>query len=243
LDTPHWKDSRTHKNAAKELLALMQSTGLKISNLNANDCRLLANDNCADPRPLSTDDSVRELVLNWHLHLLDMASELNSPPLCFAVGALPEGLKADEASEQLKRHIEPLVKKAESLKQPLGIEFEPEHFVNTWAKLKPYLLEFKSDYFGVNFDIGHAACAGEDIVITLKDAQSFVNNMHFEDIKDGVHYHLVPGNGNLPLDDVLNYLRDIEYKKGLTVELYNHSHRAFAAIDETKAWFNERSLL
>ena len=99
--------------------------------------------------------------------------------------------------------------------------------------------EFESDYFGVNFDIGHAAVAGEDIVPTLKDARKYINNMHFEDIKDQVHIHLVPGNGDLPLFDVLDYLEETNYKKGLTVELYNHSHRAVAAIEETRAFFEE----
>ena len=41
------------------------------------------------------------------------------------------------------------------------------------------------------------------------------------------------------LKEVITYLEDIQYDRGLTVELYNHSHRAEEAIDEVAAYFNE----
>jgi protein FrlC len=237
FDSPHWQDSRQHKNQVKELLEVMQRYELNINNLNANDSCLLGNAQEPNPRPVHPDATVSKAVLDWELHLLDIAVDLGSPPLCFATGPLRAKHSEEQALEQLRRHIEILVSKADKLKTPLSIEFEPEHFINSWAKLKPLLLEFKSPYFGVNFDIGHAAVAGEDIVETLKDAKDFVSNIHFEDIKDRVHVHLVPGEGDLPLIEVVNYLKSINYQKGLTVELYNHSHRADAAIEDTRDYF------
>lgn len=240
MDTPHWKDSRRYKQQARQLLALCQQHQLKITNLNANDSRLLGNEITKDPRPIHNDETVRERVLSWQLHLLELAHELGGPPLSIAVGELPAEVTEAEAHDQFRFHLEVLVKRSEDLQVPLSVEFEPDHFIYSWATLKPYIKEFSSDYFGVNFDIGHAACAGEDIVSTLKDARAHINNMHFEDIKDGVHVHLVPGNGNLPLDEVLSYLEKTNYDKGLTVELYNHSHRADAAIEETRDYFMAR---
>lgn len=222
------------------LLKWTQDYSLNINNLNGNDSRLLGTTKEPNPRPVHPDSAVSEAVLQWELHLLDIALDLGSVPLCFATGPLRAGHDEDDAMQQLKRHIEKLVSKADKLKTPISIEFEPEHFINSWAKLKPLLLEFKSPYFGVNFDIGHAAVAGEDIIDCLKDAKDFIFNMHFEDIKDQKHVHLVPGNGDLDLIGVIDYCQSINYDKGLTVELYNHSHRAFAAIDETVAYFNEQ---
>lgn len=239
FDKPHWQDSRIDKSCLSELQKYLETSPLKISNLNGNDAQLLGNNAVPEPRPVHGDESVRELVLDWHLHLIDIAQELGAVPLCFATGPLPSDVTEDEAKEQVRRHIEPLVAKADKLRQPIGIEFEPEHFVNSWAGLKPYLQEFESEYFGVNFDIGHEAVAGADIIESLKDARKYINNMHFEDIKDRVHIHLIPGQGDLPLLEILDYLEKTNYNKGLTVELYNHSHRSNDAIGEVKDYFLE----
>jgi len=237
MDTPHWTDSRTDKNILKNFKKKITAFPLKITNLNANDSQLIGSDSLPEPRPLHADDSVRKMVLDWQLHLLEVAEELQAPPLSFAVGALPPNMTEEKAQDLLCSHIEILVERSEALQIPLSIEFEPDHFIYSWETLKPYLQKFESPYFGVNFDIGHAACAGEDIVSTLKEAKRYINNMHFEDIQDQQHFHLVPGNGNLPLLAILDYLEEINYAKGLTVELYNHSHRATEAIEETTNYF------
>jgi sugar phosphate isomerase/epimerase len=49
-----------------------------------------------------------------------------------------------------------------------------------------------------------------------------------------VHYHLIPGQGVMPLREIFKALRDIGYSGYYTVELYNFSKRPVYA---TKAAF------
>ncbi|MGE4159953.1 MAG: sugar phosphate isomerase/epimerase family protein [Planctomycetota bacterium] len=236
MDAPHW----TVENTARQVTALRKTlsiTGLSLNNLNANDARLLGLPRLPEPRPLDPEPAVRKRVLAWHRDLLALAQDLGSPALSIATGPLPGRISRTQAEDLLRYHLEFLLKAAEGGPTMVTIEFEPGHHWNSWQSIEGVLQEFNHPLLGCNFDIGHAACAGELLPETLAKALPRVRNIHFEDIQGRRHEHLVPGRGDLPLPKILESLTDNGYKGGVTVELYNHSHRGEMALQETRDWF------
>jgi sugar phosphate isomerase/epimerase len=57
--------------------------------------------------------------------------------------------------------------------------------------------------------------------------------MHVEDIPGRKHYHLIPGEGTLPWVSVIDALREIDYQRFLTVELYTHTQDPQSAADKS----------
>ena len=81
--------------------------------------------------------------------------------------------------------------------------------------------------FGLTIDIGHLHCLGETpIADQLKNWSSRLWNIHIEDMRAGVHDHLMFGAGEIDFGPVLRALREIDYAGGVHVELSRHSYDA-----------------
>ena len=76
------------------------------------------------------------------------------------------------------------------------------------------------EVFGLNFDIGHFFCVGEDLsalVLKLKDC-SF--HFHLEDIASSRrHHHLMLGEGAIDIRGVLETIESTGFSGFVTVEL------------------------
>jgi sugar phosphate isomerase/epimerase len=74
---------------------------------------------------------------------------------------------------------------------------------------------------GLNFDIGHAYCVGDEPAPTLKRLAKYIRHFHLEDIAaTRVHHHLVPGEGAIDFAATLQAICDIGYTGWITIELY-----------------------
>jgi sugar phosphate isomerase/epimerase len=78
-----------------------------------------------------------------------------------------------------------------------------------------------SPWVGLNFDIGHAYCVGEDPQDWVERMKAHTRHYHFEDIADTrVHRHLSPGHGAIDFEATLRAIAATGYDGWLTVELY-----------------------
>ncbi len=82
---------------------------------------------------------------------------------------------------------------------------------------------------GVNLDLGHAICAGEDPLHSIDQLAGRIWNVHLEDIRGRKHHHLIPGEGDVDFAGLIQRLAAHGYDRCVTVELYTCSHRADAA--------------
>jgi sugar phosphate isomerase/epimerase len=74
---------------------------------------------------------------------------------------------------------------------------------------------------GLNFDIGHFYCVGDDPAATVPRLARYIRHFHLEDIAaTRVHHHLVPGEGAIDFAAVFRAIRSIGYTGWITVELY-----------------------
>jgi sugar phosphate isomerase/epimerase len=64
------------------------------------------------------------------------------------------------------------------------------------------------------------------IVDHLRRWKDVLWNVHIEDMRQGVHEHLMFGEGEIDFAPVLHELREIGYEGGVHVELSRHSHDA-----------------
>jgi sugar phosphate isomerase/epimerase len=78
-----------------------------------------------------------------------------------------------------------------------------------------------SPWLGLNFDIGHAFCMGEDPQDWIARMAPHTRHYHIEDIgADRVHRHLIPGEGAIDFEATLREIARSGYDGWVTIELY-----------------------
>ncbi len=74
---------------------------------------------------------------------------------------------------------------------------------------------------GLNFDIGHAYCVGDDPATTIPRVAKYIRHFHLEDIAaTRVHHHLIPGEGAIDFAATLKAIKAMNYQGWMTIELY-----------------------
>jgi sugar phosphate isomerase/epimerase len=109
----------------------------------------------------------------------------------------------------------------------LAFEPEPGMFIDTMAGFAALHQRVAHPLFGLTIDIGHLHCQGETpIADQLRHWRALLWNVHIEDMRRGVHDHLMFGEGEIDFGPVLRALYEIGYTGGVHIELSRHSHDA-----------------
>ena len=94
----------------------------------------------------------------------------------------------------------PCVEVAEKMQVQLLIEPEPGLLIERFGQYLEFVERIDSPWVGLNFDIGHAYCVGEDPQDWVARMATHTRHYHFEDIAaTRVHKHLIPGTGRSTL--------------------------------------------
>jgi sugar phosphate isomerase/epimerase len=124
----------------------------------------------------------------------------------------------------------PCVEVAEETGVLLLIEPEPELFIEKCDEYLEFMERIKSPLVGLNFDIGHAYCVGEDPQDWVARMAPYTKHYHFEDIAaTRVHKHLIPGRGAIDFAATLKAIAGTGYNGWITVELYPYVDSPAAA--------------
>jgi L-ribulose-5-phosphate 3-epimerase len=121
----------------------------------------------------------------------------------------------------------------------LAIEPEPGMFIDTMEKFQELFERVNHAAFGLTLDIGHLHCMGEPIVETIRRWKDRLWNVHIEDMRRGVHEHLMFGEGEIDFPPVLAALKEIGYTGGVHVELSRHSHDAVETARKALAFLKK----
>ena len=142
------------------------------------------------------------------------------------------GIKSPEipvqtALDHLAANLEVILKTAESHGVEVGFEPEPGMFVDTMAQFRRLLKWVQHPRLKLTLDIGHLYCQGEvPLVDYIQQWAAQIVNIHIEDMRAGVHEHLMFGDGEIYFPPVIQALIDAKYSGPLHVELSRHSHDA-----------------
>ena len=105
--------------------------------------------------------------------------------------------------------------------------------VDTMDSFAELLEQIDSPQLGLTLDVGHLHCLDEGpLDQVIRRWSDRLVNVHIEDMRRGVHEHLMFGEGEIDFPPVLAALAEIGYGGGLHVELSRHSHDGPAAAKQ-----------
>ncbi|TMU99998.1 sugar phosphate isomerase/epimerase family protein [Streptomyces sp. DASNCL29] len=150
-----------------------------------------------------------------------IADELGVPLINFATGKRKPEVAAEEAHRLLVDGIHQVLDGTDS-DVVLCMEPEPEFFIDTNAGVAALAAELGSERFALAQDLGHCNVVEGDYLASVGRHLPLTRVIQVEDIKNRVHYHEIPGDGDLDFTEFFRILRRGGFDGHVSVELYNH---------------------
>lgn len=225
-DKPHWFPGEVADSDVENIADIIEKNGLEISNLNVNTANGYFQprppENVFEPALSNPDSDMRKWRINYSIEAIKLAAKLGASCISVTSGRPTPGTSPDVLLKHFLESIKPICEAAARHNVRVGIEYEPGLLVERATEVMEIINKADSPQLGVNFDIGHSFLNGEDPRSTVQLLDGRIWNCHVEDIKQLKHFHLVPGEGDLPFSEYFSALRQIGYDRYLTVELYSY---------------------
>ncbi len=220
-----------------DLLALadqLSARNLKITNLNS--FTLFAVGDTYLPSWIEPEAQRREIRVQHTLNSLHVAKALGCANISIPPGGPLDGMARKTAMALFHEGIERVAPEAERLGIHLLVEPEPDLLLENTAEFKEFISAVRSPWVGINFDIGHFYCAGEDPCAAFETLFEWVGHVHIEDIAPSrKHHHLIPGKGAIDFKGVFDAMVRLGYSGDISLELYPYVDTPEAAGRESLA--------
>ena len=179
------------------------------------------------PTLLDDTESGRQTRFAFLTHAVDLARTLGADAVSFWSGRSPGSAADDVLLDRLADSCRRLCDYAAERRVRLAFEPEPGMFIDTMERFAELHERVAHATFGLTLDIGHLHCQGEvPIAEHIRRWKDWLWNIHIEDMRRGVHDHLMFGEGEIDYREVMAALGEMEYAGGVHVELSRHSHDA-----------------
>jgi sugar phosphate isomerase/epimerase len=232
-DVPHAWPACLLEEQKQGIRRALAENRLAISNINAFMMNAIS-----DPRQrywhpswIEPDRHYRQIRIDHTCRSLTLARELGAACITTEPGGPVE--PADSWSAALKLFVEmlkPVAEHAEKEGVLLLIEPEPGLLIETADQFLELMEQVDSPAIGLNFDIGHFYCVGDEPAPTVHRLAPYIRHFHLEDIAaTRVHHHLIPGEGAIDFAATFDAIRQIDYKGWITIELYPYVDNPDAA--------------
>lgn len=223
-DVPHAWPAYLLREQKQKIKQTITDNGLSISNVNAfmmnaiNDHR----QKYWHPSWIEPYQPYRQVRIDHTRRALDLAKELGAPCITTEPGGpLEPGQSWEDALHLFCDSLSPVADHAHAIGVPLLIEPEPGLLLETAAHYERFASVFQHPGIGLNFDIGHMYCVGDEPASAIHQLARHIQHVHLEDIAASrVHHHLVPGEGAIDFKPIIQALREIKYQGWVTIELY-----------------------
>jgi sugar phosphate isomerase/epimerase len=178
-----------------------------------------------EPTLLSADAEGRRRRIEFYRHAMRCAAELGSECVSLWSGVLREDLPRATAMQRLVDGLGEVLETASALGVVVAFEPEPGMFIDTLAAYDDLQEQLSDPRLRLTIDVGHLHCQGETpIADHLRERAGEVVNIHLEDMRAGVHEHLMFGEGEIAFPPIMEALSEIASEAGVYVELSRHSH-------------------
>lgn len=178
-----------------------------------------------EPTLLAEEAGDREKRIDFLRHAIDIAFSLGSDCVSIWSGRLPEGSDPAKAMRRLADSLHIVLEHAALEDVTVAFEPEPGMLIDTMQSYAELLRLIDSPRFKLTLDVGHLHCLGEvPIAGIIRQWHDRLANVHIEDMRTGIHEHLLFGEGEIDFPPVLAELREIGYTGPINVELSRHSH-------------------
>lgn len=186
-----------------------------------------------DPRckhqPTLVSDAKDDRQRRWDflLRAIDVAQLVGANAVSFWSGSPASGTAEEVCWLRVVNACRWLADEAAKCDVRLAFEPEPGMFIDTMEKFAELHRRVNHGAFGLTLDVGHLHCMDETpIAAHIERWKDWLWNVHIEDMRRGVHEHLMFGDGEMEFAPILQTLKKIGYAGGVHVELSRHSHDA-----------------
>ncbi len=239
-DVPHAWPAGLLNHRKQAIRTCLDRHNLAIANVNAFMMNAVA-----DPRQpywhpswIESCPHYRAIRREHTKRALRLAKDLGAPSIQTEPGGpLADGQSWHEAAVVFYDELMPCVEVAEQVEVLLLIEPEPGLLIETFEQYLEFVERIDSPWVGLNFDIGHAFCMGQDPQDWVARMAPHTRHYHVEDIAASrEHAHMIPGHGAIDLRATLLEIARTGYDGWVTVELYPYIENPDDAGREAKAY-------
>lgn len=224
-DRPHWFPGEVKAEDVDEIAGLLAHHGLAVSNLNANTANGYFDppppENVFEPALCNPDEELRAWRRSYTVDAMALARAVGATCVSVTSGRPRSGVRPEASLELFVDSLSRLCDEAERLGVNLGVEYEPGLLVERAVELAEVIDRVGSPRLGANLDIGHSFLDGETPEDAARLLAGRIWNVHVEDIRGRKHFHLPPGEGDLPFAEYFRALSNVGFDGFLTVELYS----------------------
>jgi sugar phosphate isomerase/epimerase len=242
-DIPHAYPSYLEEKDILSIKETVTNNDIEISNLNA--FTLYAITDVYHPSWIEWDDRLRELRIQHTNNCLNLARIIGAKNISTEPGGPIEahynrdinlesrttGQYDLQAIDNL--FIEGINRSAEIAKIngiKILVEPEPGLLIENSEQFLKFIKKVQSDWVGLNFDMGHFFCVGEDPADVIYRLAKYIGHFHLADISHTrLHNHLIPGHGAIDFLSIFKAIKDINYHGFITVELYPYQDDPISA--------------
>jgi protein FrlC len=234
-DVPHAYPSDLSERDIEEIREQLDRYSLEVSNVNA--FMLHAEGDTYHPSWIECDPALRRRRVDHTLRCINLAAKLGARTLSTEPGGPLENMAPEEGLRLFREGLIAVQDRAREQGIRILIEPEPGLLIETSGQFCQFFEELDPEVFGLNFDIGHFFCVGEDPAVLVKDLKDYTYHFHLEDIASSrVHCHLMPGDGAIDIPRALRAVDEIGYTGFVTVELYPYEERPVEAAEKAMAY-------
>jgi L-ribulose-5-phosphate 3-epimerase len=193
------------------------------------------------PTLLSARAEERERRLDFLRRAITIARRLGADVVSFWSGRADEPAPRETLLARLVDGCRQLCDRAADRGVRLAFEPEPGMFIDTMPAFAELQAQVAHPALGLTLDIGHLYCLHEEPAAPhIQRWRDLLWNVHLEDMRRGVHDHLMFGEGEIDFTEVRTALEEVHYAGGVHIELSRHSHDAVATAQRSLQFLRER---
>ncbi len=244
-DAPHAYPPDLGPGDEKEILSALDHYRMEISNISSFMLRAIGD--MYHPSWIEADPVIRSKRIEHTINSIELAYRFGAQTVSTGPGGPLDGMDREQALGLFLDGLRQVESIARKRKVKVIIEPEPDLMIESGAQFKEFCKELDPEVFGLNFDIGHFYCVGEDPAALIVELKDHIYHFHLEDIAaTRVHNHLLLGEGALDFDGIFDAMEKIGYDGFVTVELYPYEDRPVEAANHSidflkKAPFGKRN--
>jgi sugar phosphate isomerase/epimerase len=218
-DRPHLYPPDFDDNKLARLKETIQQNHLKLTNLNS--FTLFAVGDIYLPSWIEPKEERRKIRIHYTLDSLKVADYLGCKNISVPPGGPLNGISRKEALALFHKGLDQVMPLAEELGVKVLVEPEPGLLLENTREFKNFIKDVKSTAIGLNFDIGHFFCAGEDPASAVAELFEWIGHVHIEDIAPNrIHNHLIAGHGAIRFREIFETMVRLGYRGDISLELY-----------------------
>ena len=186
-----------------------------------------------EPTLVSAKAEDRQRRIQFLHKAIDAAAFLGSGCVSLWSGVVRDDAADNEIWDRLVPALQLVLHDAHDHGVTIGFEPEPGMFIDTMARFAELQQRLNAPNVKLTLDIGHLHCLGElPIADYIRKWKGEIVNIHIEDMRAGVHEHLMFGEGEMDFPPIIAALRQANYRGGIHVELSRHSHEGPTAAQK-----------